>query len=37
MKKVRGVKQHQKNPTQSMNSHLKTQEYIKSESPLLIL
>ena len=37
MKKVTGVKQYQKNPTQSMNSHQKTQEYMKSESPLSIL
>ena len=28
MKKVTGVKQYQKKPTQSMNSHQKTQEYI---------
>ena len=37
MKIVTGVKQYQKNPTKSMNSHQKTQEYIKTESPLLIL
>ena len=37
MKKVTGVKQYQKNPTQSMNSHQKTQEYMKSESPSSIL
>ena len=38
MKRVTGVKQYQpKKPTKSMNSHHKTQEYIKGKHPLFIL
>ena len=35
-RELRGVRK-PKNPTKSMNSHQKTQEYIKGNSPLYIL